>query len=71
MGTKDNKRPLEPTELSYVIVAKVTGEIIGEPSGSQNHARNCYCSGCIARKSGPRMNLNPSELSELIKTRIA
>ena len=68
---KDNKRPLEPTELSYVIEAKVRGEIKGVPSGTQIHAINCFCHELIKRKSSPKMNLNPSELSELIKTRIA
>lgn len=68
---KDNLRPLESTELSYVIVAKVTGEISGEPSGSQRHAINCYCFACVAHKSHTRMKLDPDELSELIKMRIA
>ena len=71
MGTRDNKRPLEPTEIPCIIVAKVTGEISGEPSGSKRHAVNCYCHECISRKSITRMNLNPEELSELIRRRIA
>ena len=68
--SRNNKRQLEPTEVSYIIVAKVTGEISGQSSGSQRHARNCYCFVCVASKGRTGMSLNPDELSELIKMRI-
>ncbi len=64
----NSKRPLETTELSYIIAAKVRGEISGTPSGSYKQPH--YCPSC-GSGHGIKMHLNPEELLELIRRRIA